>query len=211
MKSSRWLAPTPGIFGYHCPAHEGRKVIRECSRREQRQVVGLLLEGILRECIPRSTGQPCSDGDAGRATVANEIRRRRHASRRKRESDRLSRGTHPRLLHLVIRQPKRRGGDYFFLPRVTPLVRLFTRVDRLATVAAFRTARRASFTDSDVGKASATSGCSATSVVPFNRCAYLPRTPGPSEARSYSGRRSSELFRRAFFIGAALTARGSAG
>jgi hypothetical protein len=48
-------------------------------------------------------------------------------------------------------------------------------------------------------------------VVPFSRPAYLPRTPGPRDLRSYSGRRSSELCWLAFFIDAALTACGGPG
>src|SRR5207247_1714377 len=94
------------------------------------------------------------------------------------------------------------GADYFLLPRAVLLIRLRLGVDPRTTVVAFKTTRRASFTASDVGNASATSGWRATSVVPFKRCAYLPRMPGPNEARSYSGRRSSGL-RLPFFIGAA--------
>jgi hypothetical protein len=39
----------------------------------------------------------------------------------------------------------------------------------------------------------------------------LPRTPGPKEAKSYSGRRSSGSLRFPFFIGATLTSRDQPG
>jgi hypothetical protein len=110
----------------------------------------------------------------------------------------------------LFASPLREIGYLRRVPPV-PLARLRARVDRRTTVVARKTARKASLTASDVGNASATSGWSATSVVPFRRPAYLPRTPGPSEAKSYSGRRSSAPRRLAFFIGAALTTRGWSG
>jgi hypothetical protein len=108
---------------------------------------------------------------------------------------------------LFVRQPAAPGEDYFR----RAVARLRAGMGRRTTVVARRTARRASLTASDVGNASATSGCSATSVVPLRRPAYLPRIPRPREARSYSGRSSSGLRRLRFFIGAALTARGRSG
>src|ERR671919_429010 len=98
--------------------------------------------------------------------------------------------------------PALAGGSY--LRRRIALAGLFAREERRATDLERSTLRRASLTASDVGKAAATSGLRATSVVPFSRPAYLPRTPGPSAAKSYSGRRSSAILRLAFFIGAAL-------
>jgi hypothetical protein len=110
------------------------------------------------------------------------------------------------------RSPAPRGR--VFLRRRPPIVLARLRggrVDRRTTVLALKTARKASLTAADVGNAAATSGCSATSVVPLRRPAYLPRTPRPSSARSYSGRRSPGTRRLPFFIGAALTARGLSG
>ncbi len=58
--------------------------------------------------------------------------------------------------------------------------------------------RRASFTDSSVGNAFATSGLSKTTFVPdLYSSRRLPRTPAPKSPRRYSGRSSSDL---AFFI-----------
>ena len=112
-----------------------------------------------------------------------------------------------RPLHLIVRQPSRSAS---YLRRVLAplLARLRANEDRRTTFLARRTARRASLTASDVGNAAAISGWSATSVVPVRRPAYLPRTPGPSAAKSYSGRRSSGMRWLSFFIGAALTTRG---
>lgn len=115
-------------------------------------------------------------------------------------------GLHP--LHLIVRQPAR---DARYLLRRDLLARLRAGVERRTTVVPRSTARKASFTASDVGNASATSGWSATNVVPLSRPAYLPRTPDPREAKSYSGRRSSGRRRLSFFIGAALTTRGRSG
>jgi hypothetical protein len=66
--------------------------------------------------------------------------------------------------------------------------RLATGAARRMLAVAFRTTRRASLTAWEVGNAFATSGCSATSVVPWSCFAYFPRTPDPRAARSYSGR-----------------------
>jgi hypothetical protein len=115
-----------------------------------------------------------------------------------------------RPLHLIVRQP-RRSASYLRRVLAPLLARLRANEDRRTTFLARKTARRASLTASDLGNTAAISGWSATSVVPVSRPAYLPRTPGPSAAKSYSGRRSSGRRRLSFFIGAALTTRGCSG
>src|SRR3989442_1314882 len=154
----------------------------------------------------KSRGGPL-EGDTVVLQVGSGLRRipfERRCRRRKAHNSEISRErratdltTARSSLHLVVRQPKYGSPDYFLLPGPPAVARFRIGVDRRARVVAFRTARRASCTASDVGKAFATSGWSATSVVPFNRWAYLPRRPGPNEARSYSGRRSWGLLRLA--------------
>jgi hypothetical protein len=106
--------------------------------------------------------------------------------------------------------PARRGrSTYYVLDRDGRAAdRFATEVDRRTTAVAVKTARKASLTAAEVGNAVATSGWSATRVVPLSSFAYFPRAPGPRAARSYSERRSSGLRRLAFFIEATLTPRG---
>ncbi len=60
--------------------------------------------------------------------------------------------------------------------------------------------RKAEFTAYSFGNALATSGSSRTMLLlSRTRCAYFPRTPPESAAKSYSVRRSSVGF-RAFFV-----------
>lgn len=64
-----------------------------------------------------------------------------------------------------------------------------------------RTALSVSLTASGDEKAEATSSSRSTRLVPSRYCfTCFPRTPPPNEVKSYSGRRSSERVRLAFFM-----------
>lgn len=72
-----------------------------------------------------------------------------------------------------------------------------------------RTPRSASLTAASVGKASATSASSTTTLVPSRtRETYFPRTPLFIEEKSYSDRRSSPRRGLVFFIKCSLSPRG---
>src|ERR1017187_4073581 len=80
---------------------------------------------------------------------------------------------------------------------------------RSARVATARSARRASLTDFESGKASATSGSRSTTLVPWRYCAtYLPRTP---PEKSYSALIPAALrLEGRFFVFASFMLRRSA-
>ncbi len=83
--------------------------------------------------------------------------------------------------------------------------RVERRVGPTDLLASLMSERRASFTASSVGNASATSGLRRTKLVPArydSRC--LPRTPWPRSPRRYSGRNSSTSV---FFIDSPILAR----
>ena len=78
--------------------------------------------------------------------------------------------------------------------------------------AAATSVRRASLTDSDVGKSFESSGSRSTMLALAGaRWRYLPLTPPLSFERSYSARRSSEERLRAFCVAMCFPLRGPTG